>query len=392
MLRRLGLWAVPLLCVVATVAAPSGAFAPERISVTLVAARLHQVVVPRATAATRPIPPDFACRKGMAALTFDDGPHGRYTPRLLKILRRENVQASFFVTGQNTTRYPAVVRSALRAGHAVENHSWDHPYLTSLSRKKTASQLSRTSRAIRRATGRSPAYFRPPFGATSKKVRSIARRQGLQQKLWTIDTLDWAGRSVKRIHRTVRQGLRPHRTNVILMHDAVRRSPTSLEAVPGVIREVRARGYCFVPVEAVTPSVVVRSADRSLAEPSKGSSVVPLHVWLDDRTPRRGTIRATFVDGTAKAGRDYVGTSRTVVFGRGGYAHDVGVRIVADPEATGSRYFWLRLDRASALRVGTRKVKVVIRDAQASSAPTQQQLVDEWASPSAPSDSPPGAP
>lgn len=383
---------MPLLCVVATVTAPSEAFAPERATASLLAARLYAVKAPEAAVEARaPIPADFSCRRGKVALTFDDGPHPTYTPRLLKILRRENAQASFFVTGQNATRYPSIVREALRDGHAVENHSWDHPYLTSLSRKKSVGQLRRTSSAIREATGHSPGYFRPPFGSTSKKVRSIARKQHLHQKMWTIDTLDWTGKNARKIRKGAIAGLRPHRTNVILMHDAVTHSPTTLEAVPKLIHALRAKGYCLVPVEAVTKPVVVRSRERSLSEPQKRSSVVALHVWLDDRTPRRGSVRATFVDGTAKAGRDYVATSRRIVFGRGGYAHDVGVRVLANGTASGPRYFWLQLDHPGALRVGTRRVKVVIRDAQALGAPTPQQLASEWASPSAPSPSPQGA-
>ncbi|RYJ04997.1 MAG: hypothetical protein EON52_13850, partial [Actinomycetales bacterium] len=366
MLRRVGLWAVPLLCVAAAVSAPAQAFAPERgataSTANLISARLPAAVA--SAASKKPIPADFACRRGKVSITFDDGPHATYTPRLLKILRRENAQASFFVTGQNATRYPALVRAALRDGHAVENHSWDHPYLTSLSRKRVASQLRRTSHAIRTATGRSPVYFRPPFGSTSKKVRSVARKQHLHQELWTIDTNDWTGLSAKKIRSGAMKGLRPHRSNVILMHDAVTNSPATLKAVPQIIRGLRAKGYCLVPVEAVTKRVVARSGERTVAEPSKRSSVVPLHVWLDDRTPRQGSLRATLVDGTAKAGRDYVAKSRRIVFGRGGFAHDFSVRLLADASSSGPRYFWLRLDRATALRVGTRKVKVVIRDVQ----------------------------
>ena len=370
------------------------AFAPERGATSstpnLISARIPLAAA--SAASRKPIPADFSCRKGKVSITFDDGPHAIYTPRLLKILRRENAQASFFVTGQNAQRYPHLVRDELQAGHAVENHSWDHPYLTSLSKKKVASQLRRTSTVIRKATGRSPAYFRPPFGSTSKKVRSVARKQHLHQELWTIDTNDWTGLSATKIRSGALKGLRPHRSNVILMHDAVTNSPATLKAVPKIIRGLRAKGYCLVPVEAVTKRVVVRSGERTVAEPSKGSRVVPLHVWLDDRTPRRGSVRATLVDGTAKAGRDYVAKSRRIVFGRGGYAHDFSVRILASPNANGSHYFWLRLDRASALRVGTRKVKVVIRGAQLVVAPTSQQLVSEWASPDAPSPSPQGAP
>jgi peptidoglycan/xylan/chitin deacetylase (PgdA/CDA1 family) len=110
------------------------------------------------------IRPDTACRSGRVSLTFDDGPEPVTTPRLLSILARHRTQATFFVQGRNVRRHPEIVRRMVRDGHAVEDHSWDHPQLTARSDHSVRRQLRLTKREIRAAGGRSPSFYRPPYG------------------------------------------------------------------------------------------------------------------------------------------------------------------------------------------------------------------------------------
>src|SRR3954465_14160591 len=120
------------------------------------------------------IRPDVHCPKGHVAMTFDDGPSKVITPKLLKVLRKKHAQVTFFVQGHNVKRYPEIVRAAVLDGHAVEDHSWDPPDLTRRSTHSVKRQLGLTKQAIQHATGPTPKLSRPPYGATSKRVRKIA--------------------------------------------------------------------------------------------------------------------------------------------------------------------------------------------------------------------------
>ena len=310
------------------------------------------------------IRPDVHCPKGHVAVTFDDGPSKVITPKLLKILRKEHAQVTFFVQGSNVKRYPKIVRAAVRDGHAVENHSWDHPNLTQRSTHSVNRQLGLTQQAIKKATGRTPVLFRPPYGATSKRVRHIAAKKHLRQKLWTIDTRDWSGISAKKIRTAALKGVRPHRANVILMHDAVGNSPRTLKAVPGIVRGLRKKGYCLVPLQNMMPLGVVSAKDVTIDEATADSSLVPITLRLDGASQRRGTVELTSVDGSAVAGSDFDAVSRTVTVQRGARSVTVHVRVHFDPLPNPTKEFVVKLSHPHGLRLATQSVRVTITDEQ----------------------------
>ncbi|MFF5187427.1 polysaccharide deacetylase family protein [Streptomyces sp. NPDC000345] len=181
------------------------------------------------------------CRRvKCVALTFDDGPVAD-TVRLLRILKDHNVQVTFYLVGKNVQSHPSTVRSAALAGHQVGNHSWDHAKLTGLSAAKVRSQLSRTDAAIKLATGKKPTTFRAPYGAHNATVRTAAARPLVH---WSVDTLDWKYRDTARIIRTVKAETRPG--DIVLLHDIHK---TTVDAVPGIIQGLKARGFHFVTVD-----------------------------------------------------------------------------------------------------------------------------------------------
>ncbi|MCW2749776.1 MAG: hypothetical protein JWR83_886 [Aeromicrobium sp.] len=321
------------------------------------------LVLGLATPAEAIIRPDVHCPKGRVAVTFDDGPSKLNTPKLLKILRTEHAQVTFFVQGYNVQRYPKIVREAVRDGHAVENHSWDHPYLTKRGTRSVKRQLGLTQQAIKKATGRIPVLFRPPYGATSKRVRHIAAQKHLRQELWTIDTQDWSGISAKKIRAAALKGLRPHRANVILMHDAVGNSPTTLMAVPGIIRGLRKKGYCLVPLQNMMPLGVV-SAKNATIDEAGGSTLVPITLRLNGPSQRRGTVKLTSVDGSAVAGTDFDAVSRTVTVRRGARSVTVHVRVHFDPLPNPTKEFVVKLSHPHSLRLSTKSIRVTITDDQ----------------------------
>ncbi|WP_405846623.1 polysaccharide deacetylase family protein [Streptomyces sp. NBC_01518] len=184
---------------------------------------------------------DTDCKQVMCvALTFDDGPAAPETATLLSYLAQYNARATFFTVGQNVAAHPDLVRAEARAGNEVGNHSWSHPDLTKLTSEQIAYQLNRTSAAIKAATGKAPTLFRPPYGAVNSTVRHATR---LSPVLWTLDTEDWKYPDATKVAQSVIGKVK--RNDVVLMHDI---HPTSVAAVPEILRTLTARGYHFVTV------------------------------------------------------------------------------------------------------------------------------------------------
>lgn len=176
-------------------------------------------------------------------LTFDDGPHPKYTAQILAILRRYGVKATFFEIGRNVARCPSMTRRVDQAGHSVQNHTWSHPNLRKVSSATFRSQVQRTDRALRRQTGYTPRCLRPPYGATNSVVRRRAAAVGKKIKLWSVDPRDWSrpGSSViaRRVLANVRSG------SVVLMHDGGGDRRQTVADLPGILRTLKSRGYSF---------------------------------------------------------------------------------------------------------------------------------------------------
>ena len=200
--------------------------------------------------ARRPLWPDgpkkapaVDCRKvKCVALTFDDGP-GPYTRTLLDTLAAQHAKVTFFLIGGNIRGREAVVRRELADGHAIGDHTWSHPDLSRLPERAVRSQLTRTLTEISRVTGVRTRLMRPPYGATDRHVGAVARRLKLTQIVWSVDTNDWLDRNSAIVaHRAIS---RAHRGDIILMHDI---HPTTVKAVPKILRDLRKRGFTFVTV------------------------------------------------------------------------------------------------------------------------------------------------
>ena len=151
----------------------------------------------------------------MVALTFDDGP-GPYTRLALRILHKARVKATFFLVGRNIGRFPGVAQAEARAD-VLGDHTWTHPYLPSLSASAIDSEIGSTQRAASRAGRRRVALFRPPFGAHNADVDATARRLGMVEILWNVDSGDSEGANWQQIARNVAAGIRPG--SIILMHE-----------------------------------------------------------------------------------------------------------------------------------------------------------------------------
>nr|WP_236719130.1 polysaccharide deacetylase family protein [Wenjunlia vitaminophila] len=184
------------------------------------------------------------CRKAKCiALTFDAGP-GKYTPRLLDVLKEEKVPATFFLLGRkHIDRYPDTVRRIAEEGHELANHTWTHPRLTEVKSERIRDELNRTQDAIEKLTGKRPVLMRPPQGRTDDTVSKVCRELGLAQVLWSTTAKDYSTNDSAVIEeRTLKQA---DRDGIILLHDIY---PGTVPAVPGIITELKKRGYTFVTV------------------------------------------------------------------------------------------------------------------------------------------------
>lgn len=162
-------------------------------------------------------------RPGELALTFDDGPNPVWTSRLLELLARHQVRATFFLLGSHAQLQPELVRRIAAAGHLVGNHSWSHPNLALSGRARIREELARTRGALEQLTGSQVKYFRPPFGARRPASLEIARELGMIPVLWNAMASDWSDPSGERIaarlsRKIDRLAQRRRAANVVL-HD-----------------------------------------------------------------------------------------------------------------------------------------------------------------------------
>jgi peptidoglycan-N-acetylglucosamine deacetylase len=151
------------------------------------------------------------------ALTYDDGPNDPHTFRLLEVLARHGVPATFFLIGQYAARRPDIAREIVRAGHAVGNHTFSHPNLIFASSERTRSELQRCRDALNDAVGHQPTLFRPPFGGRRPATFAVARELGLQPIMWSVTGWDWKGKPANYVEEKVRSQVRGG--DVILLHD-----------------------------------------------------------------------------------------------------------------------------------------------------------------------------
>jgi peptidoglycan/xylan/chitin deacetylase (PgdA/CDA1 family) len=187
--------------------------------------------------------------KRQVALTFDDAPDDVFTPRVLDVLKREGVKATFFVVGNRAEKHPDVMRRIVAEGHVVGNHSWSHANLPKLSDEKFREEIRKTDRIIRQFTGYTPSFVRPPYGnITEEQIKWLASQK---RKVvgWNVDSLDWKSLSREEVATNILAHVKPGA--IILQHSAGGTGEDltgTIEALPEVIRKLRADGVEFVTV------------------------------------------------------------------------------------------------------------------------------------------------
>lgn len=170
------------------------------------------------------------------AITYDDGP-GAETNRLLDKLKAKNAHASFMVIAPSAEQHPELLKRMKAEGHTIGNHTKSHRQLNTLSPEQVSQEIDAGNAAIKKATGQSTRWVRPPYGATNATVDQVTRDKGVSQALWDVDTVDWKDRNSEHVCSSAVQGARAG--SIVLMHDI---HPTTVDAADCVIDGLRAKG------------------------------------------------------------------------------------------------------------------------------------------------------
>ncbi len=186
------------------------------------------------------------------ALTFDDGPDPLVTPLVLDVLKAHGITATFFLIGKNVQRSPDLAARILAEGHEIGNHSHDHPrHIYLWSARAITRDAARAQEAIRSATGQTPSLYRPPVGFRSLDMAHAMRQTGLTLVNFSVRSLDTRDHNPDRITKRIITAATPG--GIILLHDGSDRHnaadrTATLDALPRIIKQLRASGYLFVTV------------------------------------------------------------------------------------------------------------------------------------------------
>ena len=194
----------------------------------------------------------------MVAITFDDGPHSEYTPKILDILAKYNAKATFFVAGNKVESCPQILQRIVKEGHEVGNHTYHHYYDKNITEEKLSKELEETKRIIWKTAHYTPKLYRPVGGYHNDLIVDTAVKHGYLVTLWSWqqDPRDWANPPAYKISDHIIKALQPG--NIILLHDWSYK-PQTVEALETTLEYLYKHGY-----EAVTVSeLLFRSETRS---------------------------------------------------------------------------------------------------------------------------------
>ena len=183
------------------------------------------------------------------ALTFDDGPHPRFTPQILDLLKEYDAKATFFVLGRHVQLYPEVVLRLIEEGHEVGNHTFTHIDVRRSSYTKIKQEFEDTQSIIFQITGKKPILFRPPFGLLSEYTLQVIEESESKIVLWSEnqDPKDWKGLYYREIANHILRNI--GNGNIILLHDYVaERESQTVKALSVILPELVEQGYRFVSI------------------------------------------------------------------------------------------------------------------------------------------------
>ena len=184
--------------------------------------------------------------KGIA-LTFDDGPDPETAPAILAILKEYKVQATFFVIGKKAALYPDLLRQMDEEGHIVANHSYSHSWAIGFfSTKRLSSDMEKCNQVIIQAIGKTPLFFRPPFGVTNPRYKVALETNGLTSVGWSLRSMDTKAKNKYQVIDMVMSKLK--KGNIVLLHDHLSVTVASLE---DIIEHCKNKRFHLEPLSSV---------------------------------------------------------------------------------------------------------------------------------------------
>ncbi|RHW35837.1 polysaccharide deacetylase family protein [Lysinibacillus yapensis] len=189
---------------------------------------------------------DIKTERKVVALTFDDGPHKKYTSEILDLLDQYDAKGTFFIVGQQAEKNPDVVMRMYEDGHELANHTYTHPYSRNVS--KIMKEIKQTNDAIFSITGQTPTLFRPVEGQYTDPMIDEISKGGYKVVMWSWhqDTEDWRNPGVNRIVNRVLNGIREG--DVVLFHDGGGNRTQTVRALEKILPELQNQGYQFVTI------------------------------------------------------------------------------------------------------------------------------------------------
>ena len=197
--------------------------------------------------------PASAAETKYVALTFDDGPSGKYTRQLLDGLEDREVKATFLLCGYRIKDYPDITLRIFQEGHEIGFHGYSHDSMRAMSRREVGAELIDTEKLL--PEGCEPVFLRPPGGFSSDAVRQVAKVRNLAILSWSVDPKDWATKDTAAIERAVLKNVKDG--DIILLHDM---TVSSVRAALDIVDSLKNQGYEFVTVSQLAKlrSVTIR--------------------------------------------------------------------------------------------------------------------------------------
>ena len=210
------------------------------------------------------LPANAADNKKYVALTFDDGPSGRYTETLLDGLALRGVKCTFLLCGYRMKQYPELTQRIFDEGHEIGYHGFSHNAMQQMSRKTIGQELI-DSRALL-PEDCEPVFFRPPGGAVTDGIRQVAQVRQLAILSWSVDPKDWAVKSVGNIEQAVLKNVKDG--DIVLLHDM---TISSVQAALDIVDVLQKQGYRFVTVSELARlrSIRIRPGEIYKSFPAK---------------------------------------------------------------------------------------------------------------------------
>jgi peptidoglycan/xylan/chitin deacetylase (PgdA/CDA1 family) len=214
---------------------------------------------------------EVAPQNRVVALTFDDGPWQKGTPKVLEILRQQKVRATFFMIGRHIQMYPAIAQQVVAAGHGIGNHTWSHKFKPT-SPEEIITEIENTTYLLKKATGLRTDLFRPPGGYLHNGLVDYANQKKYLTVMWTVDPADSKPKTTtQQILDHVLKETKPG--SIILLHDGGGDRSATIKALPQIISGLRSQGFSFVSIPEL---LALQQPAIPVASPSTNPTATPV--------------------------------------------------------------------------------------------------------------------